>query len=61
LSQLVTQNIRFALLYNLFAVGLALSGAMRPWLAAVLMPLSSIAVIARTSTTLSKRSRRWKS
>lgn len=38
-------NLAIAALYNALAVTLAMSGAMRPWLAAILMPLSSIAVV----------------
>lgn len=40
------RNLGFALFYNVLAVGVALSGHMSPLVAAVLMPLSSIASIA---------------
>jgi Cu2+-exporting ATPase len=51
----------FAGLYNVAAVGLAYAGLMRPWLAAVLMPASSIAVLLFTAHALSNRSQAWKS
>jgi Cu2+-exporting ATPase len=60
LSRTVRGNFAFAVLYNAAAVSLALSGLMRPWLAAILMPLSSLFVLARSSATLSYRSRAWK-
>jgi Cu2+-exporting ATPase len=50
----------FATLYNLFAVSLSCAGLMRPWLAAVLMPLSSIAVLSYTAWALSQRRLTWK-
>jgi len=36
----------FSLMYNLLAVGLAVAGHMNPLLAAVLMPVSSLATLA---------------
>lgn len=39
-------NLVVAILYNVIAVSVAMLGFMRPWLAAVLMPLSSIAVVS---------------
>jgi Cu2+-exporting ATPase len=50
----------FATLYNVFAVSLSCAGLMRPWLAAVLMPLSSIAVLSYTAWALSQRRLMWK-
>ncbi|MFO0683394.1 MAG: heavy metal translocating P-type ATPase metal-binding domain-containing protein [Sandaracinus sp.] len=38
-------NLTIAVLYNGIAVTLAMAGMMRPWLAAILMPLSSIALV----------------
>jgi cation transport ATPase len=54
-------NQTFAVVYNVGTVALALGGYMRPWMAAVLMPLSSIVVLLGTSLSLSKRSRLWRS
>jgi Cu2+-exporting ATPase len=48
LRRVAQGNLVFAALYNTLAVGLAVSGVMQPWLAAVSMPLSSIAVVAIT-------------
>jgi Cu2+-exporting ATPase len=39
------RNLTFAFAYNAVAIAIATSGAMHPWLAALLMPLSSLAVI----------------
>jgi Cu2+-exporting ATPase len=61
LAQVVRANIVFALAYNALVVSVAFAGLMQPWLAALLMPASSIAVLARTSATLSRRSRAWTS
>jgi Cu2+-exporting ATPase len=61
LARVVRRNQRFALVYNAGVVALAIAGAMRPWLAAVLMPASSIVVVTATSLSLSARSRLWKS
>lgn len=61
LQRVVRGNRVFAVLYNVAAVAVALAGAMRPWMAAVLMPLSSIVVLAATSFVLSPRRRSWKS
>ena len=61
LSRVVRGNQVFAVLYNVAVVALAASGCMRPWLAAVLMPTSSLVVLSATSISLSARSRLWKS
>ena len=45
-------NQTFAVAYNVGAVGLSLAGLMRPWMAAVLMPLSSLVVLAWTGALL---------
>jgi Cu2+-exporting ATPase len=45
-------NLVFAALYNTLAVGLAVSGVMQPWLAAIAMPLSSIVVVGITRARL---------
>lgn len=39
------RNVAFALAYNAVAIGWAASGQLHPWLAAVLMPMSSLVVI----------------
>lgn len=44
-SQAVTQVFIFAVLYNIIAVAICLNGSMNPLLAAILMPLSSIATL----------------
>jgi Cu2+-exporting ATPase len=57
----VRKALWFAGLYNVGAVALAYAGLMRPWLAAVLMPASSVAVLLYTAHALSHRSQAWKS
>ena len=59
--RVVRHALAFATLYNVFAVTLAYLGLMRPWLAAVLMPASSLLVLAYTVLALSPRSSLWKS
>ena len=61
LQRVVRGNQVFATLYNGAAVALALAGLMQPWMAAVLMPLSSIVVLGATSFALSPRRQSWKS
>jgi Cu2+-exporting ATPase len=51
----------FATAYNVLVVGLAYAGVMVPWLAAVLMPASSLGVLAFTGISLSPRRILWKS
>ena len=60
LAHVIRMNIALALTYNAAAVALALSGVMRPWVAAVLMPTSSLAIVLLTTASLSHRSRFWK-
>ncbi|MET0385900.1 MAG: heavy metal translocating P-type ATPase metal-binding domain-containing protein [Polyangiales bacterium] len=60
LRRVLRRNRVFAVAYNIAVVSLALLGLMKPWLAAVLMPLSSIAVLTTTSWSLSSRSSLWK-
>jgi Cu2+-exporting ATPase len=57
----VRKALWFAGLYNVGAIALAYAGLMRPWLAALLMPASSIAVLLFTAHALSPRSDAWKS
>jgi Cu2+-exporting ATPase len=56
----IRRALGFATLYNLLAVGLACAGLMRPWLAAVLMPASSILVLSYTALAMSSRRLAWK-
>jgi P-type E1-E2 ATPase len=44
--RVIHQNLAISLTYNAVAAGLALAGAISPLAAAVLMPLSSLSVIA---------------
>jgi Cu2+-exporting ATPase len=61
LARVVQRNQVFAVTYNVLTVAFAMTGHMRPWMAAVLMPLSSLVVLATTSWSLSTRSRLWTS
>jgi Cu2+-exporting ATPase len=47
--RVVRRNLVFSLLYNLVAVALAMTGVINPLIAAILMPLSSLTVIASSS------------
>jgi Cu2+-exporting ATPase len=60
-ASVVRTNLAFAVAYNALVVSLALAGAMQPWLAAIVMPLSSVVVVLRTSASMARRSRRWRS
>ncbi len=62
LRRVVKADLALALAYNVGAVGLAIAGLIEPWMAAVLMPLSSIATIALTTVWLRRerpRRRPW--
>ncbi len=61
LSRVIRRNLVFALAYNAGAISLAWAGLMQPWLAAILMPASSIAIVLATTISLSPRSATWKS
>lgn len=61
LAQVVRRNLVFALTYNALAIALAWGGYMSPWLAAILMPASSILIVMSTTFSLSRRSLLWKS
>jgi len=61
LAQVVRADLAIALVYNVFAIGLALAGRMSPLLCAVLMPASSLTTIAATVAALSPRRRLWTS
>jgi Cu2+-exporting ATPase len=58
---MVASNVGFAIAYNAVVVSLALVGEMKPWLAAIVMPLSSVVVVIRTTAVMLRRSRAWKS
>jgi Cu2+-exporting ATPase len=57
----VRSALVFATAYNVLVVGLSYAGHMVPWLAAVLMPASSLAVLAFTGLSLAPRRMLWKS
>lgn len=59
--RVVRRALGFATAYNVAAVALCYAGLMRPWLAAVLMPASSILVLTYTALSFTPRSNRWKS
>jgi Cu2+-exporting ATPase len=52
----IRRSIGFSLVYNLVGVGLAMSGALNPLIAAVMMPLSSLTVL--TSSLVSRTFRK---
>ena len=61
--RVVKRNLIFSLLYNVVAVVLAMTGFINPLLAAILMPLSSLTVIASSSLSRSfapSRRLRWR-
>jgi Cu2+-exporting ATPase len=57
LRRVAKRNLVFAIAYNALVVSLAIAGLMRPWLAAIAMPASSLLVIA--ATTYSLRESHW--
>jgi len=61
LAQVVRRILAFAIAYNVVAVSIAMAGFMRPWVAAVLMPLSSIITLAYTVMMLSRKGLPWRS
>lgn len=61
LAHVVRRILAFAIAYNLVAVSLAMAGLMKPWVAAVLMPLSSLVTLAYTVMSLSRKGLRWRS
>jgi len=61
LHRVVRRNLVFAILYNILAIALAWAGLMRPWLAAILMPASSILIVLATTLSLAPRTSKWKS
>jgi len=61
LAHVVRRILAFAIAYNLVAVSLAMAGLMRPWVAAVLMPLSSLITLAYTVMMLAQKRLQWRS
>jgi Cu2+-exporting ATPase len=61
LARVIRFNQVFAVTYNAGVMTLAACGWMKPWMAAALMPASSIVVLLATSFSLSARSSLWKS
>ncbi len=66
LRRVVRVDLAIAVLYNVGAVAVAMSGAMRPWLAAILMPASSLLTVVFTVHAMTRgrrareRSAAWK-
>ncbi|MEZ4287686.1 MAG: heavy metal translocating P-type ATPase metal-binding domain-containing protein [Polyangiales bacterium] len=58
-SKIVKADLAFAVVYNIAVVALAWSGHMQPWLAAVLMPLSSVVTVSFTSLALHGEDTAW--
>lgn len=58
--RVVRNALWFASLYNVFVVTLCYANLMRPWLAALLMPASSLLVVAYAARALSSRRLTWK-
>jgi len=61
LAQIVRTDLAIAFVYNVAAVALCVAGLMKPWLAAILMPGSSLGTIAFTAWFLTRGGRRWTS
>jgi Cu2+-exporting ATPase len=55
--QLTRQNLAWAVLYNASVMPLAVSGTLKPWMAALGMSLSSLLVVANASRLVRERSR----
>jgi cbb3-type cytochrome oxidase maturation protein len=53
--QLVRQNLAWAVLYNVSVMPLAVSGMLKPWMAALGMSLSSLLVVANASRLVQKK------
>jgi Cu2+-exporting ATPase len=55
------RNLAVATVYNAGAVALCLAGKMSPLLCALVMPLTSLSILAATIAALSPRSTLWRS
>ena len=55
--QLIRQNLAWAVLYNASIMPLAVAGALKPWMAALGMSLSSLLVVANASRLVRERGR----
>jgi len=55
--QLIRQNLGWAVLYNASVLPLAVSGMLKPWMAALGMSLSSLLVVANASRLVRERTR----
>jgi Cu2+-exporting ATPase len=53
--QLIRQNLSWAILYNISVLPLAVSGALKPWMAALGMSLSSLLVVANAARLVRER------
>jgi len=54
-AQLIRQNLAWAVLYNASVLPLAVSGALKPWMAALGMSLSSLLVVANAARLVRER------
>jgi Cu2+-exporting ATPase len=54
---LIRQNLTWAVLYNASVVPLAMSGILKPWMAALGMSLSSLVVVANAVRLVRKKGR----
>jgi len=61
LRGVLRDNLIFALVYNVAAVALCLAGLVDPVMAAILMPISSVGIVAFTAWRLSGRRLAWMS
>ncbi len=61
LRRIVRTNLVLAVAYNAVALSLALAGLVTPVVAAILMPASSLGVVALTAWRLSERRTTWMS
>ena len=53
--RLISQNLAWAVLYNASVLPLAISGLLKPWMAALGMSLSSLLVVANASRLVRER------
>lgn len=61
LAHVLRHILAFAIAYNWVAVSIAMAGWMKPWVAAVLMPLSSLVTLGYTAMMLSRKRLPWRS